>query len=59
MQKLFAYLFGAVIVMLLVMGIAGSQSADAGKQLGNGMACKFSSDCESGNCSFKVCKAKR
>lgn len=30
----------------------------SGKQLGNGVACTFDSDCASGRCSFKVCKLK-
>jgi hypothetical protein len=28
------------------------------KGKGNGLPCTFGSDCESGNCSFKVCAAK-
>ncbi len=33
-------------------------SRERGKDLGNGMRCTFGSDCKSGNCVFKVCKAK-
>jgi len=33
-------------------------SRERGKDLGNGMRCTFGSDCRSGSCVFKVCKAK-
>lgn len=58
MQKAFGWLLGAMVMMVVAFGVAGPQSADAGKEMPNGAACKFSSDCKSNNCSFKVCKAK-
>jgi len=42
---------------LLVTGLVGTPTpAHAGKDLANGAGCTFSSDCASGNCSFKTCK---
>lgn len=35
-----------------------ASSRERGKELGNGVRCTFNSDCESGHCAFKVCKAK-
>ncbi len=58
MQKIFVWLFGAVVMMLVAFGVAGTRSVDAGKEMPNGASCTFSSDCKSNNCSFKVCKAK-
>ncbi|MBX3155144.1 MAG: hypothetical protein KF773_04020 [Deltaproteobacteria bacterium] len=53
------YLLGPVaLVFALVLGLATSKEALAGKDLGNGMKCTFDSDCASRHCSFKVCKAK-
>ena len=45
-----------VLISLVVASFAGPAYAD--KSLGNGMKCTFNSDCESRNCSFKVCKSK-
>ena len=58
MQKIVVWMLGAVVLMFVAFGVAGTQSADAGKDMPNGGKCTFSSDCRSNNCSFKVCKAK-
>ncbi len=55
MSKLVVWFLGASVAMMLVLF---SGHSEAGKELGNGMACRVGSDCQSGNCSFKVCKAK-
>jgi hypothetical protein len=47
-----------VLGVAIVLAIATSGTAEAGKGLANGVACTLSSDCASGNCTFKVCKAK-
>jgi hypothetical protein len=38
--------------------VLAASPAHAGKNLANGVACTFNSDCASGSCTFKVCKAK-
>ena len=59
MQKIIGFIVAPCLAALFVIGMATTTgTATAGKGTGNGMSCKFSSDCESGNCSFKVCKAK-
>jgi len=54
------WMIGSCLALVLAIVLAGfTSSVDAGgKKLANGVACTFSSDCASGNCSFKVCKAK-
>src|SRR5690349_12692447 len=46
-----------IAAFVLAIGAGGTAEA-GGKNLANGVACTFSSDCASGNCTFKVCKAK-
>jgi hypothetical protein len=49
----------ALVGAFIMMGIVSTpKEAAAGTSLGNGMSCKFSSDCESNNCVLKVCKPK-
>jgi hypothetical protein len=58
-KKLLFVLGAFGLVFALVGGLASTASvAVAGKDLGNGSKCTFNSDCQSGNCSFKVCKSK-
>ena len=45
-----------VLLSLVIAAVAGPAYAD--KSLSNGMKCTFDSDCESKNCSFKVCKSR-
>ena len=47
----------ALVTLVALVALAGPAAAD-GKKLGNGIACTFNSDCESNNCSFKVCKKR-
>jgi len=55
-SSLKAWLTGSTLVLALI-AMTGLATA-GGKKLGNGVACTFNSDCESNNCSFKVCKSR-
>ena len=59
LRKVLFVLGPVAIVIALVVGMASTTNvAEAGKNLANGMKCKFDSDCESNRCSFNVCKAR-
>lgn len=48
----------ALLSLFLVVGFGSAPAEASDKGLGNGLACKYGSECASGNCSSHLCKPR-